>query len=240
MYHPDKAQFRTADGKEDRSVFLKIQEAFNVLSNEQKRRAYDSQLPFDESIPSEEKVTKWVDDQYPRIRTMGRHLSVAVAGEKRWALRLLKLDEPSKAAGSGDADKKIAATLSAGSDKAKPKKQKNPKALGVDEPVYRYSWNYELEKPQRQLVSFFIWLFRVAPSCFIGYHDCLLFVIDFVTDSLKWPGESQGNSHYPKKRNSSGVCPESSKTQMTADPISCAHFIRVQKKRYEKRSIGNQ
>ncbi len=58
LYHPDKAQFKTQDGKEDRTVFLKIQEAFNVLSNEDKRRAYDSQLPFDESIPSEEKITK--------------------------------------------------------------------------------------------------------------------------------------------------------------------------------------
>lgn len=58
MYHPDKAQFKTKDGKEDRTVFLKIQEAFNVLSNEQKRRAYDSQLPFDESIPSDEQVDK--------------------------------------------------------------------------------------------------------------------------------------------------------------------------------------
>jgi len=57
-YHPDKAQFKTADGKEDRTVFLKIQEAFNVLSNESKRRAYDSQLPFDESIPSEERIQK--------------------------------------------------------------------------------------------------------------------------------------------------------------------------------------
>lgn len=58
MYHPDKAQFKSADGKEDRTVFLKIQEAFNVLSNETKRRAYDSQLPFDESIPTEEKTLK--------------------------------------------------------------------------------------------------------------------------------------------------------------------------------------
>jgi DnaJ family protein C protein 2 len=39
-------------------VFLKIQEAFNVLCNDTKRRAYDSQLPFDESIPSEEKILK--------------------------------------------------------------------------------------------------------------------------------------------------------------------------------------
>ena len=84
MYHPDKAQFKSKDGTEDRTVyvnhsfttsalfywshyycymlytlrFLKIQEAFNVLSNEQKRRAYDSQLPFDETTPSEDKVNK--------------------------------------------------------------------------------------------------------------------------------------------------------------------------------------
>lgn len=39
-------------------MFLKIQDAFNTLSNETKRRAYDSQLPFDETIPSEERVDK--------------------------------------------------------------------------------------------------------------------------------------------------------------------------------------
>lgn len=57
-YHPDKAQYKTADGKEDRTVFLKIQEAFTVLSSEPKRRAYDSQLPFDESIPTEDRIQK--------------------------------------------------------------------------------------------------------------------------------------------------------------------------------------
>ena len=39
-----------------RTVFLKIQEANNVLSNEAKRRAYDSQLDFDESVPTEEET----------------------------------------------------------------------------------------------------------------------------------------------------------------------------------------
>ncbi len=56
IYHPDKIQF--GDDKEDRSVFLKVQLAYNTLCNEDKRRAYDSQLPFDESIPSDEQVTK--------------------------------------------------------------------------------------------------------------------------------------------------------------------------------------
>ncbi len=60
MYHPDKAQFKDSTGKEDRSVFLKIQEAFNVLTNESKRRAYDSQLPFDEAIPDESITLKYL------------------------------------------------------------------------------------------------------------------------------------------------------------------------------------
>ena len=51
MYHPDKAQFKDKDGKEDRSVFLKIQEAFNVLTNEGKRRAYDSSYPSMKPFP---------------------------------------------------------------------------------------------------------------------------------------------------------------------------------------------
>ena len=39
-------------------MFLKIQEAYKVLSSESLRRAYDSQLPFDESIPKQEKIDK--------------------------------------------------------------------------------------------------------------------------------------------------------------------------------------
>ncbi len=60
MYHPDKAQFKDSKGNEDRSVFLKIQEAVKVLSNENLRRAYDSQLPFDEAIPNEEITDKFM------------------------------------------------------------------------------------------------------------------------------------------------------------------------------------
>lgn len=65
MYHPDKAQYKLANGEEDRSVFLKIQEAFAVLTNDDKRRAYDSQLPFDETIPNEDKVRAKMDEKGP-------------------------------------------------------------------------------------------------------------------------------------------------------------------------------
>lgn len=51
MYHPDKSQF-----KRDKAVFLTIQEAYNTLSSAQKRRAYDSSLPFDDSIPTAEDI----------------------------------------------------------------------------------------------------------------------------------------------------------------------------------------
>ncbi|KAJ1609303.1 DNAJ domain and SANT domain containing protein [Cryptosporidium canis] len=49
-YHPDK---NVENGSEARSdEFLKIQEAYEVLSNDNLRHAYDSALPFDESVPS--------------------------------------------------------------------------------------------------------------------------------------------------------------------------------------------
>mmetsp|Transcript_18216 Transcript_18216/g.18277 ORF Transcript_18216/g.18277 Transcript_18216/m.18277 type:complete len:511 (-) Transcript_18216:119-1651(-) len=58
LYHPDKKQMKSADPEEDRQVFLKVQEAYNTLTNETKRRAYDSQLDFDDSVPTEKQDTK--------------------------------------------------------------------------------------------------------------------------------------------------------------------------------------
>lgn len=61
VYHPDKTMSTSgkfSDDSEENAVFLKIQEAFTTLCNEQKRKVYDSQLPFDESIPSEELIAK--------------------------------------------------------------------------------------------------------------------------------------------------------------------------------------
>ena len=62
LYHPDKkhgnAEFENDAGEEDRTVFLKIQEAYNTHGNEDRRRAYDSQLPFDERIPSDKKIER--------------------------------------------------------------------------------------------------------------------------------------------------------------------------------------
>lgn len=46
QYHPDK----TGRGEDD-EVFLKIKAGFDTLTDKQKRRAYDSQMPFDDSVP---------------------------------------------------------------------------------------------------------------------------------------------------------------------------------------------
>jgi DnaJ family protein C protein 2 len=48
--HPDKLP--KAEREKGRSDFLKIQEAFEVLSVDRNRRMYDSSLPFDDMIPS--------------------------------------------------------------------------------------------------------------------------------------------------------------------------------------------
>lgn len=48
-YHPDK----TGRGEKD-AVFLSVKDAFDTLGDVDKRRAYDSSLDFDESIPSKD------------------------------------------------------------------------------------------------------------------------------------------------------------------------------------------
>jgi len=49
VYHPDK----TGRGEEDK-VFLFVKAAFDTLSDENKKRTYDSSANFDDSIPSED------------------------------------------------------------------------------------------------------------------------------------------------------------------------------------------
>lgn len=83
LYHPDKQSYYDADGEEDRSVFLKIQQAYNTLCNESKRRAYDSQLPFDDNLPSDDFVAKALEkgpEKYLRVydRVFKRNARFAV------------------------------------------------------------------------------------------------------------------------------------------------------------------
>lgn len=58
LYHPDKKALSSSSEEDNRKVFLKVQEAFNTLCSEDKRRAYDSQLDFDESVPTDDEVAK--------------------------------------------------------------------------------------------------------------------------------------------------------------------------------------
>jgi DnaJ family protein C protein 2 len=53
-YHPDKqeANKETKEGSGDDPVFLKVKEAFETLSDATKRKAYDSMIDFDDSIPA--------------------------------------------------------------------------------------------------------------------------------------------------------------------------------------------
>ena len=52
MYHPDKLGDKYTEKM--KQMWLKIQDAYDTLSDPAKRRKYDSSLPFDEDIPSED------------------------------------------------------------------------------------------------------------------------------------------------------------------------------------------
>jgi len=49
VYHPDKASEETK--VEDKEMWLKIQKAYETLTDPEKKKKYDSTLPFDETIP---------------------------------------------------------------------------------------------------------------------------------------------------------------------------------------------
>ncbi|OII71796.1 DnaJ domain-containing protein [Cryptosporidium ubiquitum] len=49
-HHPDKNKENCSDARSEE--FLKIQEAYEILSDKNLRHTYDSALPFDESVPS--------------------------------------------------------------------------------------------------------------------------------------------------------------------------------------------
>lgn len=53
LYHPDKMHSKGHTEEECRAIFLRVQEAAETLTDVAKRRAYDSLLDFDESIPTE-------------------------------------------------------------------------------------------------------------------------------------------------------------------------------------------
>ena len=54
QFHPDKI----GEGitQSDKDIWLQVQNAYETLSDKDKRRRYDSSLPFDDSIPSEDSV----------------------------------------------------------------------------------------------------------------------------------------------------------------------------------------
>jgi len=54
VYHPDKLE----QGSKEHETFKSIQEAYEVLMNEEKRRDYDSLEPFDDSLPKGKEPTE--------------------------------------------------------------------------------------------------------------------------------------------------------------------------------------
>ena len=66
-YHPDKGKKTNEEDKDDaelnpeekvkKEIWLKVQKAYETLIDPEKRKKYDSSLPFDDSIPDESEIT---------------------------------------------------------------------------------------------------------------------------------------------------------------------------------------
>mmetsp|Transcript_13592 Transcript_13592/g.29993 ORF Transcript_13592/g.29993 Transcript_13592/m.29993 type:complete len:587 (-) Transcript_13592:124-1884(-) len=86
-YHPDK----TGRGEDD-EVFLSIKEAHDVLSDEPRRRAYDSSVDFDDSIPKEGVREKKFYKEYAPV--FARNLRFAANERKAGRNRTVTLVPP--------------------------------------------------------------------------------------------------------------------------------------------------
>ena len=58
----EETKMENAKGKEafqemSKQIWLKIKKAYDILMDEDKKKAYDSSLPFDNSLPKEEEIT---------------------------------------------------------------------------------------------------------------------------------------------------------------------------------------
>lgn len=64
LYHPDKQQEGSSKSKKEKgdAVFLAVQKAYDILSNESSRRSYDSTNNFDDDIPSGREAQELGDD----------------------------------------------------------------------------------------------------------------------------------------------------------------------------------
>jgi DnaJ family protein C protein 2 len=54
IYHPDKMGDKITE--KDKEIWLSVQNAYETLIDPAKRKRYDSSLPFNDSIPSEEDI----------------------------------------------------------------------------------------------------------------------------------------------------------------------------------------
>lgn len=55
-YHPDKLGDKIT--QQDKDHWLKLQNAYETLSDPLKKKKYDSSLPFDDSLPNEEEINE--------------------------------------------------------------------------------------------------------------------------------------------------------------------------------------
>lgn len=93
--HPDKQQsLGPKEGEKVRTEFLRIQEAFEVLSDDRRRRMYDSSLKFDDTIPTEKEVVS--DSAFFTL------FEAAFRRNERWSVR-----RPVPSIGAADASREV-------------------------------------------------------------------------------------------------------------------------------------
>lgn len=76
IYHPDKQEKKEGASKDTDPMWLKVQEAYETLTDPEKRRRYDSTMEFDDTIPGDDVEPEAFYDTFGRVFKRNAYWSV--------------------------------------------------------------------------------------------------------------------------------------------------------------------
>lgn len=217
-YHPDKesANKETKENNGDDPVFLKVKEAFETLSDASKRKAYDSTIDFDDSIPAASNVL--AEKDFYRV----------FGGCFERNLRFAAENDPDKAA-AAEARKKQAKQKRG---KGKGKKKTGPPSLGDEKTTIN-----DVHEFYDYWVAFSSWRDYTLAAAKLCEHDT-----DLAGDRYekRWMEKEIGRKAKAMKRDEMARITKLVERSMAMDPRLQREKARVSKEKKEKARLRQE
>ncbi len=219
-YHPDKFKNdptkETKESSGDDPVFLKVKEAFETLSDASKRKAYDSTIDFDDSIPKESEIKS--DEDFYRMFGDCFERNLRFAAE----------NDPDQAAAAAARKRKAKQKRGKGKDKKSP----GPPSLGDEKTSI-----HDVHDFYDYWVGFESWRDYTLAATKITDHDT-----DLAGDRYekRWMEKEIGRQAKALKRDEVARITRLVETSMALDPRLKREKARLEKEKKEKARLKQE